>query len=1200
MWFLVGEPFRTAAFRWLLLLLALAVLWLWAVEPARLAGRAYATPEAPWGIVSLELAVSATDADAIVRSWDRQGLRDRAIRDTWLDYLFVLLYATFLGLGCLLTANLLRAQGWPGGLLGTPLARGIVLAGALDIVENVALLVMLGGAVSDFWAALARVCAIPKFVLIAAGAAYTLLGGAVWIRSWWRRDPAMPPSTALCVCEALEAECATLHAGPNPGCPGSRPTHEHERVACNLEHPASHREHLGRIYGHIHGLKSKRTALCLSGGGVRSATFNLGVLQGLAWHGLLDQFDYLSTVSGGGYTGGWLSAWIHGEDCEDERDRSGRSGLRRVIDKLNARPRSQLTPEPETLSHLREYSNYLTPKLGLLSADTWTVVATYVRNLTLNWLVLVPLLLAMLAIPRLWVSLVSLTPPREWILWLLGGTLLVAEVLAMQAIIYLGRNLPWDAHSQEHGRRVWTRSLLWWLGAAVLFITAWALYRNAVAAQRMTMLPGGLILVIFSLVGASLSAVGWFEYRRRRSRGQAESAGGPRPPSAQPDHTHDGRRLSLVLILATTPLGAVAIWGISRLPIGAPADNPLLPSLYVWLAVPLFISLFLLALAVLLGLSSSVVTEPDLEWWARFGGSLFIANVAWIVLSGLVLFGPDALSWVPGIAASLGVTVSGLITLVLGSSAKTRATDDKGVPPSKRTTALDYLVKLAAPTFAALLVVLLSLGTSTAIAGLQAWSPETTSTCGPPDFVPEDPFRHVETMYCSPFRLVLALAGLAFLIGLVMSYSVDVNKFSLHSMYRNRLIRTYLGAARAKARRRPNLFTRFDPDDDVSMARLWPGTTTGSRRHKLLHVVNIALNLVGGDRLAWQERKAEPFTITPLHAGNYDVGYRKLEEGADDRKRYYGGRPGVSLGTAVTISGAAASPNMGYNSSPIVSLLMTLFNVRLGWWLGNPRREEFDDAYPAPWVKPLIAEAAGRTDNTSPYVYLSDGGHFENFGLYEMILRRCHLIVVIDATTDPSYRFDSLSSSVRQIRIDLGIPIEFPDGIRIHHKDSVRAQEGKYCAVGTIRYSCVDGKDTDGRLIYVKPTLVGNEPSDVAQYSRASPAFPQEPLGDQFYGESQFESYRMLGWHVVKTICGHGPNAFRPRRGQAWSPVEPWGQFAADRFAERVEEYLAAPAEAPKPGLEPAPPSVRAAEPSRGRARRPSKGFRATLARILG
>ena len=179
--------------------------------------------------------------------------------------------------------------------------------------------------------------------------------------------------------------------------------------------------------------------------------------------------------------------------------------------------------------------------------------------------------------------------------------------------------------------------------------------------------------------------------------------------------------------------------------------------------------------------------------------------------------------------------------------------------------------------------------------------------------------------------------------------------------------------------------------------------------HKLFHVVNTTLNLVGGDNLAWQQRKAEPFTISPLHCGSYRVGYRRSKD--------YGGDDGISLGTAMAISGAAASSNMGYyTTSPVLSLVLTLFNVRLGWWLGNPgpagshsyglktaegpSKKIYRRMSPTLSVLPVLYEAFGLTDDRSDYIYLTDGGHFENLALYEMVLRRCKLIVVSDGAAD--------------------------------------------------------------------------------------------------------------------------------------------------------------------------------------------------------
>jgi hypothetical protein len=208
---------------------------------------------------------------------------------------------------------------------------------------------------------------------------------------------------------------------------------------------------------------------------------------------------------------------------------------------------------------------------------------------------------------------------------------------------------------------------------------------------------------------------------------------------------------------------------------------------------------------------------------------------------------------------------------------------------------------------------------------------------------------------------------------------------------------------------------------------------------------------------------------------------------------------------------------MGYHSSPIVGLIMTLFNARLGAWLGNPGPaggRTWKQSGPRSAVGSLIKEAFGLTNNTSAYVYLSDGGHFENLALYEMVLRRCRHIVVLDSGCDPTFHYEDLANALRKIRIDLNIPIEFPSG----HIECLRKRTRR-CAVAAIRYSAVDAGCQDGVLVYVKPMLLGNEPPDVESYAAENDCFPHQGTGNQWFNESQTESYRMLGLHSVDDIA---------------------------------------------------------------------------------
>jgi hypothetical protein len=224
----------------------------------------------------------------------------------------------------------------------------------------------------------------------------------------------------------------------------------------------------------------------------------------------------------------------------------------------------------------------------------------------------------------------------------------------------------------------------------------------------------------------------------------------------------------------------------------------------------------------------------------------------------------------------------------------------------------------------------------------------------------------------------------------------------------------------------------------------------------------------------------------------------------------------LTLGTAAAISGAAASPNMGYyTSSAAVSFLMALFNIRLGWWLGNTGRrgdKTYNLATPRFSPSLFFAEAFGITNDTNPHIYLSDGGHFENLGIYEMVLRRCKLIVVCDASADPHFTFSDLGNAVHKIRVDMGISIEF--------KKERRPKKGGYITIAEIKYSQADGAEVeDGTLIYIKPTLDESESIDIVNYQSTNTDFPHESTSDQMFNETQFESYRSLGFYMINTIC---------------------------------------------------------------------------------
>jgi hypothetical protein len=863
-----------------------------------------------------------------------------------------------------------------------------------------------------------------------------------------------------------------------------------------------------------------RWALCLSGGGIRSATFALGVLEGLAAKGVLSRFDYLSTVSGGGYIGSWLSAWSSSK-------RNGKFGT--VVDSLERAAKQNAEYSP--IRHLRSYSNYLTPKLGILSADTWTTIATYARNLLLNWLVLIPVLMTVLLTPHIGMALVALSKSGAFTTYLDENlepaacvAFLLAAIALIWAMIYVGYNRPSSASA--YGRKLRGQAaflgycLLPLMFAAIFFSLSWAWFSRIKDAEELPYWE-------FAVAGATLRIIGWAFLLPGYG---AWRAAAPQSGNARK------RAWEFLIALFTGAVGGLLVWYASSLfSLANGKDDAVLEVGLVCFLPPLLLLIFLIAEVLYIGLASRMTSDEDREWWGRSGGWVLVVGLGWMALRILVLFGPVGVGWAasqfPQWLAAIG-GVSGIATALIGKSGATPA--GAGKPPMAGIASYftGPLLAVTATVFVVTLLALLAVVNNEALFAIaDQFAPEVTadapsvidtSACVAVTAAHLGRLEFAAVPLCQahviPLGLVLAAIIALALLALVVSYFVNVNRFSLHAMYRSRLIRAYLGASNAK--RNPHPFTGFDENDNLKMWELQERPVGEERRDRPpFHIVNVALNLVAGRNLAWQERKAASFTISPLHCGSgiEDIGYR--------RSRSYGGPDGMSLGTAMTISGAAASPNMGYHSSPLVTLIMTLFNARLGWWLGNPGTagdKTFSGDGPRLALQPLVAEAFGLTDDYSRHVYLSDGGHFENLGLYEMIRRRCQMIVVSDAGCDKDFKFEDLGNALRKIRIDLEVEIEFFVLPRLYKFADEQGTiicnpDEPYGAIGTITYPELDGSGErlEGVLLYLKPAMHGDEPTDVLNYRATHDSFPHEPTSDQWFSESQFESYRRLGLHIV-------------------------------------------------------------------------------------
>jgi hypothetical protein len=833
---------------------------------------------------------------------------------------------------------------------------------------------------------------------------------------------------------------------------------------------------LKQFYNKIHELRAHgrpRSALCLSGGGIRSASFALGVLHGFAERGLLGQFTYLSTVSGGGYIGGWLSTWRQrvGTDAIIAELRRRKSRFDPVLGQRN----KDYIEAPEVRG-LRAFSNYLTPRLGVMSADTWALAALYIRNLFLNWLIYLPAFIGVLLVPWLAVACLkaAYAAPEGFHLGFIG-----LAVLALVVPLFI------SVRSRLGERRRVSEG--WYVGIGLLPTYLSAMFLSLYAV-------GPLHPERFGWLFAGTAGAGLYGITALAAHWSMRQDPDP-PPRSQSIATWIAWLAAGGIAGALIGVGCQAFHGSVK----TYAEHAYrLVAIFgvAWVALSMFI-----AEAAYLGVTSYWKrSDAEREWLARSSGWFVAMTLGWAGLAGTALYGPDLADWLrgrvdhdiaawlaAGAAMSLGAAVAriGRSTVTVLDTAKQIG---KKVPASS-------LLAVASIVFLLSLAIIIS--------SSLAWLAEELGFATKSGDLP---VLFNLGVLPSLTMIVVCIA----LVGLI-SVFVNVNRFSAHALYRNRLARAYLGSARghegqgvASPTRDP--FTGFDRKDNLLMSELNPANVGA----KLFHVVNMALNVVAGRNNAWQERRAEPFVVTPLKSGNPYVGFvPSAEFGSSDG--------GLTLGTAMAISGAAASPNQGYHSSPLVGFVMTLFNVRLGWWLGNPRYPDLARREgPKLSILRVLSELFGQTDDQSGYVYLSDGGHFENLGLYEMIRRRCHFIVVSDGGCDPDCAFEDLGNAVRKIWIDLGVSIDFE---KIDIRKRGFPEKNLYCALGTVRYP---ESDEPGYVLYVKPGFHndGREPADVTAYALANVAFPHETTADQFFSESQLESYRALGAYIIKTILG--------------------------------------------------------------------------------
>lgn len=859
----------------------------------------------------------------------------------------------------------------------------------------------------------------------------------------------------------------------------------------------------------------------LSGGGIRSATFSLGVFQGLAGQpGLLRRIDILSTVSGGGYFGAFLGRLFSRGYIGEAKD---------VEDVLTA------TEKPQILGFLRENGRYLSPNGA---GDQLLAGASLLRN---------------------WASI-------QLVLVLFCLTFFLALQLlriALERIPGVAGSLPWLTHGPFHGSPYLLLPALTFGIAA--FPLGWA----------------------FWLIRPERQALKRAADRARMEQVKEEPACERTiAPDAEPSaitpwsglglvlafalcllHPAWGSRINLLALLAAvtavlTVLWRVAVWvlfrsqkGFRRKPAQPSLEEALDWELHVNRWIPNRLSLWLTSALVITAALLALALIDSL------GQSLY----------AFIYDHPTSWKWLTSLLA--GAAAAG------GYARRIVTFFSKGSTQARPTVKLDWIATAAALLLAGLFLV----AVNTLSHGI-VWG-----------FHP--PLQHRATVTAG----VLLLAGffLSLLMGQTWSF---VNSSSYESLYAARLTRAYLGASNEK-RWDDHSVTEAIEGDDEDLARYWPPP---SEKGAPVHLINVTINetVDGRSQIQEKDRKGIGMALGPcgMSAG---VRHHLLLPFGENRNVDPAGAPvtvyprsgfqvfsypaGVftgemlPLGSWVGISGAAFSTGTGMRTSLGLSLLAGMGNVRLGrWWDSGvvrrrgegrygPRLEAFL-AHVFPVQTYILDEFLARFPGTARrHWYLSDGGHFENMGGYELVRRRGDLIVIVDGEQDQEYSFEGLANLVRKARLDFGAEIEFLDEDALDAKvdDCVRpflgtldqlrrgrwektpvagskGPRGKlleadprglslaHAALARVTYSPSAGPD-EARLLYIKPTLTGDEPVDLAEYHHTHPGFPHESTLDQFFDEAQWESYRKLGQHIAQKLFAQ-PSGTPP--AEKWWPAK--------------------------------------------------------------
>lgn len=357
---------------------------------------------------------------------------------------------------------------------------------------------------------------------------------------------------------------------------------------------------------------------------------------------------------------------------------------------------------------------------------------------------------------------------------------------------------------------------------------------------------------------------------------------------------------------------------------------------------------------------------------------------------------------------------------------------------------------------------------------------------------------HSEGIEAAVFRNnIIILTSLSLLV-IFWSLIVDLNSTSPHHFYKDRLSLGFL----------------LKQQDQGEGGAHTPLHELNKEHKSPYLLINCALNLHHSDNLSLRDRNSDFFIFSKKYCGSPTTGYVCSE-------KLHNTDPHIDLASCMAISGAAVSSQMGRKTVHAFRLALTILNIRLGYWIPNifPSCTKERAKITGPNQYRIFQEMFGiNMKEKNKFLNISDGGHIENFGTYELLRRRCKYIVAIEGSSDPKAHFQEFNNLQRLVNLDFGIKIEIDlsDLTLDEHKNS-----RFHSALGKVSYPRGNDEYETGWILYLKLTTTGEEPDHISDYQRRFPAFPHQTTADQYYTEEQFHAYYALGEFASEKLVAH-------------------------------------------------------------------------------